>query len=141
MNRIQRIAEAIRQNDFQKYQEIRYPQIPDGETIVFDNENFSGVDFANFCLTFFTFNNCRLNKSKNINGFTITINNCSAQEIEFGDSFSVIYAKNSDFSDMKYCKQTLLADVKNLNDYSIFTSCTVDPETIKHFTLQGVKFS
>lgn len=140
MNRIKKIANTIRQNDFKKYQNVRYPQIPDGEKIVFINENFCNVDFANFCLTFFTFNNCILDKSKNLNGLTITIDNCSAKGIEFGDSSSVIYAKNSDFSSMKYCKGTLLADVKNLNDYSVFTNCTVDPETIKHFKSQGVIF-
>lgn len=140
MCRIKKLANEIRQNNFEKYQKIRFPQIPDGEEIVFKNEDFRNVDFADFSLTFFTFNKCNLDGAKNINGFSIIIDNCSARGLEFNNTFSVIYANDSDFSNMEYNKSTLLADVKHHNDYSVFTNCTMNPETIRYFEPQGVRF-
>lgn len=63
-----RIAAAIRANDLPAYQRERYPAIPDGEIVWFVNEDFSGVDFDQFVMGFFAFENCNLDYAKHIYG-------------------------------------------------------------------------
>ena len=49
-----KIAQAIRNNNFAEYQAARYPTIQDGEAVLFRDEDFSGVDFGAFTMGFST---------------------------------------------------------------------------------------
>ena len=66
MNITRYLAVAIRANDLPAYQRERYPAIPDGEIVQFVDENFSGVDFDQFVMGFFVFENCNLDGAKHI---------------------------------------------------------------------------
>ena len=65
---IRSIAAAIRTNDFSAYQRKRYPNIQEGELVQFVHEDFSGVDFGQFVMGFFAFENCNLDGAKHIYG-------------------------------------------------------------------------
>jgi hypothetical protein len=64
MNITRYLAAAIRANDLPAYQRERYPAIPDGEIVRFVNEDFSGVDFEQFVMGFFVFENCTILSGK-----------------------------------------------------------------------------
>ena len=70
-----KIAAAIRANDFSVYQRERYPTIQEGELVRFVNEDFSGVDFGQFVMGFFAFENCNLDGAKHIYGQPIYFTN------------------------------------------------------------------
>ena len=40
------VAATIREGNFKKYQEARYPTIEGGSSLVFTHEEFTGVDFV-----------------------------------------------------------------------------------------------
>ena len=63
-----RIAESIRANDFSTYQRERYPAIQEGEFVRFTDEDFRGIDFDQFVMGFFVFQNCNLDNAKHIYG-------------------------------------------------------------------------
>ena len=68
MRPINEIAAAIRANDLPAYQRERYPTIQEGEFVRFVDEYFSGVDFGQFVMGFFVFENCNLDYTKHIYG-------------------------------------------------------------------------
>ena len=76
-----RITAAIRANDLLAYQRERYPAIPDGEIIRFVNEDFSDVDFGQFVVGFFVFQNCNLNGAEHIYGRPIYFINSSVRNV------------------------------------------------------------
>ena len=137
----QRIAEAIRQNNMSAYQDTRYPEIQEGEAVVFIDENFEEVDFSKFILGFFKFRNCNLDKSRGLNSQPIIIENCSAKNLDLIGCYAVIEAFNSDFRDMKYDSVTTLGTLKKDGTCSSrFVDCKLDEKTIEHFSAQGVEF-
>ena len=140
------LADAIRSYDKNKYLEIRFPKnqdnegIPDGEDIIFENEDFSGVNFDGFLNGFVTFDKCNLDGAINIHSQPIYITDCSAKGIDLRGCGTVIEAAGSDFSGMVYDSDTVLA-IKINNSPSIFTNCTVDVDMKNHFLKQGVIFN
>ncbi len=134
-----RIAETIKSNDLQAYQAERYPGTPDGEDLVFTGEDFADTDFANFSMGFTVFEKCNLDRAKNLYGQPITLTDCSAISIDLRGLALVIHAARTDFSQMKYDDETVLAKPEN-NSPSTFVNCTIDPDAIEHFKAQGVVF-
>lgn len=135
-----RIAEAIRQNDYEAYQNIRYPHIPDGEEVVFDSQDFSGVDFAKFGLGFFVLEGCNLDRAKALRGQPITIKDCSARGLDLSGVSAVINAIDSDFTGMKFDEATVLARPENGRaGCSEFVDCRLDSATREYFERQGVR--
>ena len=78
-----RIAESIRANDLPTYQRERYPAIQEGEFVRFKNEDFHGVDFDQFVMGFFVFQNCNLDNAKHIYGQPIYFINSSVRNVDF----------------------------------------------------------
>ena len=82
-----RIAATIRANDLPAYQRERYPAIQEGEIVRFIDEDFSGVDFNQFVMGFFMFQNCNLDGAKHIYGQPIYFTNSSVRnEIRRGNA-------------------------------------------------------
>ena len=77
------IAESIRANDLPAYQCDRYPDIQEGEIVRFVDEDFSGVDFDQFVMGFFVFQNCNLDDAKHIYGQPIYFTNSSVRNVDF----------------------------------------------------------
>ena len=134
-----RIAAAIRANDLPAYQRERYPAIPDGETVQFVDENFSGVDFDQFVMGFFVFQNCNLDGAKHIYGQPIYFINSSVRNVDFRGAKLIIEAKDCDFRGMKYDEETqFVYGSGELAARSRFMSCRLDEKVRKFLTRQGV---
>ena len=121
-----KLVNSIRENDFAKYQEVRYhdDEIFDGETLIFREENFANVDFAKFNLGFWWFEDCDLSGAKNFSGQPITFVNCNLSGADFCGVSTVIKAENSDFRDVKFDNKTQIYA-------SEFVNCKLDPDFAK----------
>lgn len=133
-----KIAQAIRNNNLAEYQAARYPMIQDGESVIFQNEDFSKVDFNAFSMGFFRFENCKLDHATEIYGQPIYFVNSSLRNADFRGAKAIIYAENCDFTDIVYDDETLFA--YDTSTVSIFTNCIFDSQTRAFFETQGVKF-
>jgi len=114
-----RIAESIRANDLPAYQRERYPAIQEGETVRFTDEDFHGIDFDQFVMGFFVFQNCNLDDAKHIYG-----------------------QEDCDFRGMKYDRETqFVYGSGKLAARSRFINCKLDDETRDFLSQQGVEIS
>ena len=139
---IRRITVAIRANDLPAYQSKRYPAIPDGEIVRFVNEDFSGVDFDQFVMGFFAFENCNLDYAKHIYGQPIYFTNSSVRDVDFRGVKAIIEAEDCDFRGMKYDKETqFVYGSGELAVRSRFMNCRLDDEAQKFLMRQGVDIS
>ena len=142
MNITRYLAAAIRANDLPAYQRERYPIIPDGETARFVDEDFSGVDFEQFVMGFFVFENCNLNGAKHIYGQPIYFTNSSVRNVDFCDVKAIIEAEGCDFRGMKYDEETqFVYGSGELAARSCFVNCQLDDEAREFFMRQGVDIS
>ncbi|HRQ86790.1 MAG TPA: hypothetical protein PLY16_01640 [Candidatus Saccharibacteria bacterium] len=136
------IANAIRNNDFPLYQRTRYPHIQDGDVLVFEDEDFSGVNFEQFSMGFAEFYNCNLDNAKYLHGQPVKIEGGSAKNLDLRGVGLILQALECDFSGLKYNESTQLSYGEGGQDaYSVFSGCTVDSETVEYFKTQGVDFS
>ena len=137
-----KIAAALRANDLPAYQRERYPAIPDGEIVRFVDEDFSGVDFEQFVMGFFVFENCNLNGAKHIYGQPIYFTNSSVRDVDFRSVKAIIEAKDCDFRGMKYDEETqLVYGSGELAARSRFVNCRFDEEARKFLMRQGADIS
>ena len=135
-----KIAVAIRANDLPAYQRERYPAIPDGETARFVNEDFSDVDFGQFVMGFFMFENCNLDNAKHIYGQPIYFTNSSVRNVDFRSVKAIIEAEGCDFRGMKYDEETqFVYGSGELAARSRFVNCRLDEEARGFLTRQGVE--
>lgn len=142
MNITRYLAAAIRANDLPAYQRERYPAIPDGEIVRFVDEDFSGVDFEQFVMGFFVFENCNLNGAKHIYGQPIYFTNSSVRDVDFRGVKAIIEAKDCDFRGMKYDEETqLVYGSGELAARSRFMNCRLDDKAQKFLMRQGVDIS
>lgn len=142
MNITRYLAAAIRANDLPAYQRERYPAIPDGEIVRFVDEDFSGVDFEQFVMGFFVFENCNLNGAKHIYGQPIYFTNSSVRDVDFRSVKAIIEAKDCDFRGMKYDEETqLVYGSGELAARSRFVNCRFDEEARKFLMRQGADIS
>lgn len=142
MNITRYLAVAISANDLPAYQRERYPAIPDGEIVRFVNEDFSGVDFDQFVMGFFMFENCNLDNTKHIYGQPIYFINSSVRNVDFCDVKAIIEAEGCDFRGMKYDEETQF--VYGSGEFaarSRFMNCRLDDEAQKFLMRQGVDIS
>ena len=126
---IRSIAAAIRANDFSAYQRKRYPAIQEGELVQFVNEDFSGVDFGQFVMGFFRFENCNLDGAKHIYGQPIYFTNSSVRNVDFRGVKAIIEAEGCDFRGIKYDEETQF--VYGSGEFaarSRFVNCQLDDE-------------
>ena len=139
---IRRIAAAIRANDLPAYQRERYPAIPDGEIVRFVNEDFSGVDFDQFVMGFFVFENCNLDGARHIYGQPIYFTDSSVRNVDFCGVKAIIEAEGCDFRGMKYDEETqLVYGSGKLAARSRFVNCRFDEEARGFLMRQGVDIS
>lgn len=130
------IAISIRRNNLDEYQDNRYPSIPDGELLEFENEDFSSVDFNHFYMGSSHFRNCILNNATGLYGQPVNFEKCSAIGIDFRSVSIVIKAKGSNFSDMLFDNDTNFSvqnpENKKLNfeNLSVFDDCILDKKFI-----------
>ncbi len=137
-----RIAESIRANDFSAYQRERYPAIQEGEFVRFTDEDFSGVDFDQFVMGFFVFQNCNLDDAKHIYGQPIYFINSSVRNVDFRGVKAIIEAKDCDFRGIKYDEETqFVYDSGKLAARSRFINCKLDDETRDFLSQQGVEIN
>lgn len=137
-----RIAESIRANDLPAYQRERYPVIPDGEVVRFVDEDFSGVDFNQFVMGFFVFENCNLDNAKHIYGQPIYFINSSVRNVDFRGVKAIIEAKDCDFRGVKYDEETqFVYGSGKLAARSRFIKCKLDDETRDFLSQQGVEIN
>ncbi len=137
-----RIAESIRANDFSAYQRERYPAIQEGEFVRFTDEDFSGVDFDQFVMGFFVFQNCNLDDAKHIYGQPIYFINSSVRNVDFRGVKAIIEAKDCDFRGIKYDEETqFVYDSGKLAARSRFINCKLDDETRVFLSQQGVEIN
>ena len=137
-----RIAESIRANDFSAYQRERYPAIQEGEFVRFTDEDFHGVDFDQFVMGFFVFQNCNLDDAKHIYGQPIYFTNSSVRNVDFCGAKLIIEAKDCDFRGMKYDKETqFVYGSGKLAARSRFINCKLDDETRDFLNQQGVEIN
>ena len=143
MNTItRRIAVAISANDLPAYQRERYPVIPDGEIVRFVDEDFSGVDFDQFVMGFFAFENCNLDYAKYIYGQPIYFTNSSVQNVDFRGVKAIIEAEGCDFRGMKYDEETqFVYGSGELAARSRFMNCRLDDEACEFLVKQGVEIA
>lgn len=142
MNITRYLAAALRANDLPAYQRERYPVIPDGEIVQFVDENFSGVDFDQFVMGFFAFENCNLDGAKHIYGQPIYFTNSSVQNVDFRGVKAIIEAEGCDFRGMKYDEETqLVYGSGELAARSRFMNCRLDDEAREFLMRQGVDIS
>ena len=142
MNITRYLAAALRANDLPAYQRERYPAIPDGEIVRFVDEDFSGVDFEQFVMGFFVFENCNLNGAKHIYGQPIYFTNSSVRDVDFRSVKAIIEAKDCDFRGMKYDEETqLVYGSGELAARSRFVNCRFDEEARKFLMRQGADIS
>ena len=137
-----RIAESIRANDLLTYQRERYPAIQEGETVRFTDEDFHGIDFDQFVMGFFVFQNCNLDDAKHIYGQPIYFTNSSVRNVDFRGVKAIIEAKGCDFRGMKYDEETqFVYGSGKLAVRSRFINCKLDDETRDFLSQQGVEIS
>lgn len=137
-----RIAESIRANDFSAYQHERYPAIQEGKTVRFTDEDFSGVDFDQFVMGFFVFQNCNLDDAKHIYGQPIYFINSSVRNVDFRGVKAIIEAKDCDFRGIKYDEETqFVYGSEKLAARSRFINCKLDDETRDFLSQQGVEIN
>ena len=137
-----RIAESIRANDFSAYQRERYPAIQEGEFVRFTDEGFHGVDFDQFVMGFFVFQNCNLDDAKHIYGQPIYFINSSVRNVDFRGLKAIIEAEDCDFRGMKYDEETqFVYGSGRLAARSRFINCKLDDETRVFLNQQGVEIS
>ena len=137
-----RIAESIRANDFSAYQRERYPAIQEGEFVRFTDEGFHGVDFDQFVMGFFVFQNCNLDDAKHIYGQPIYFINSSVRNVDFRGVKAIIEAEDCDFRGMKYDEETqFVYDSGRLAARSRFINCKLDDETRVFLNQQGVEIN
>ena len=137
-----RIAESIRANDLPTYQRERYPAIQEGEFVRFKNEDFHDVDFDQFVMGFFVFQNCNLDNAKHIYGQPIYFINSSVRNVDFRGAKAIIEAEDCDFRGIKYDEETqFVYDSGKLAARSRFINCKLDDETRDFLSQQGVEIS
>lgn len=137
-----RIAESIRANDFSAYQHERYPAIQEGEFVRFTDEDFRSVDFGQFVMGFFVFENCNLDDAKHIYGQPIYFINSSVRNVNFRGVKAIIEAEDCDFRGMKYDEETqFVYDSGRLAARSRFINCKLDDETRDFLNQQGVEIN
>ena len=142
MNITRYLAAAIRANDLPAYQRERYPAIPDGEIVRFVNEDFSGVDFEQFVMGFFVFENCNLDGAKHIYGQPIYFINSSVRNVDFRSVKAIIEAEGCDFRGMKYDEETqFVYGSGEFATRSRFVNCRLGDEAQKFLMRQGVDIS
>ena len=142
MNITRYLAAAIRANDLPAYQRERYPAIPDGEIVRFVNEDFSGVDFDQFVMGFFVFEDCNLDNAKHIYGQPIYFTDSSVRNMDFCSVKAIIEAEGCDFRGMKYDEETQF--VYGSGELAVrlcFVNCRLDDEAQKFLMRQGVDIS
>lgn len=137
----EKIADRIKEDDFSGYQKERYPEIQDGEELIFENEDFSNVNFDNFSMGFTTFRYCNLDGANHLYGQPITLNNCSARGIDFRGISAVFIANDTDFSGMLFDENTNISKDDGNGIYSIFIHCKLDLSAKKFFEQHGAKIS
>ena len=136
------IAAAIRANDLPAYQRERYPAIQEGEIVRFIDEGFSGVDFDQFVMGFFVFENCNLDDAKHIYGQPIYFTNSSVRNVDFRGVKAIIEAKDCDFRGIKYDEETqFVYGSGKLATRSRFINCKLDDETRDFLNQQGVEIN
>ena len=137
-----RIAESIRANDFSTYQRERYPAIQEGEFVRFTDEDFRGMDFDQFVMGFFVFQNCNLDNAKHIYGQPIYFTDSSVRNVDFRGVKAIIEAKDCDFRGMKYDEETqFIYGSGKLAARSRFINCKLDDETRDFLSQQGVEIN
>ena len=137
-----RIAESIRANDFSAYQHERYPAIQEGEFVRFTDEDFHGIDFDQFVMGFFVFQNCNLDDTKHIYGQPIYFTNSSVRNVDFRGVKAIIEAEDCDFRGMKYDEKTqFVYGSGKLAARSRFINCKLDDETRNFLSQQGVEIN
>ena len=137
-----RIAESIRANDFSAYQRERYPAIQEGEFARFTDEDFRSVDFGQFVMGFFVFENCNLDDAKHIYGQPIYFTNSSVRNVDFRGVKAIIEAKDCDFRGIKYDEETqFVYGSGKLATRSRFINCKLDDETRDFLNQQGVEIN
>ena len=137
-----RIAESIRANDLPAYQRERYPAIQEGEFVRFTDEDFRGVDFGQFVMGFFVFQNCNLDDAKHIYGQPIYFINSSVRNVDFRGVKAIIEAEDCDFRGMKYDEETqFVYGSGKLAARSRFINCKLDDETRDFLSQQGVEIN
>ena len=137
-----RIAESIRANDLPAYQRERYPAIQEGELIRFTDEDFHGVDFDQFAMGFFVFENCNLDDTKHIYGQPIYFTDSSVRNVDFRGVKAIIEAKGCDFRGIKYNEETqFVYDSGKLAARSRFINCKLDDKTRDFLSQQGVEIN
>ena len=137
-----KIAAAIRANDFSAYQHERYPAIQEGEIVRFVDEDFSGVDFGQFVMGFFVFQNCNLDDAKHIYGQPIYFTDSSVRNVDFCGAKLIIEAKDCDFRGMKYDNETqFVYGSGKLAARSCFINCKLNDETRDFLSQQGVEIN
>ena len=137
-----RIAESIRANDLPAYQRERYPTIQEGETVRFTDEDFRGIDFDQFVMGFFVFQNCNLDDAKHIYGQPIYFTDSSVRNVDFRGVKAIIEAEDCDFRGMKYDEETqFVYGSSRLAARSRFINCKLDDETRDFLSQQGVEIS
>lgn len=142
MNITRYLAAALRANDLPAYQRERYPVIPDGEIVRFVDEDFSDVDFDQFVMGFFAFENCNLDNAKHIYGQPIYFTNSSVRNVDFRGVKAIIGAEGCDFRGMKYDEETqFVYGGGELAARSRFINCRLDDKAQKFLMRQGVDIS
>ena len=137
-----RIAESIRANDFSAYQRERYPAIQEGEFVRFTDEDFHGVDFDQFVMGFFVFQNCNLDDAKHIYGQPIYFTNSSVRNVDFRGVKAIIEAEDCDFRGMKYDEETqFVYGSGKLTARSRFINCKLDNEARDFLSQQGAEIN
>jgi hypothetical protein cdiviTM7_01975 len=137
-----RIAAAIRANDLPAYQRERYPAIQEGEFVRFVDEDFYSVDFGQFVMGFFMFENCNLDGAKHIYGQPIYFINSSARNVDFRGVKAIIEAEGCDFRGMKYDEETqFVYGNGELAARSRFVNCRLDDEAGEFLVKQGVEIA
>ena len=137
-----RIAESIRANDFSTYQRERYPAIQEGEFVRFTDEDFRGIDFDQFVMGFFVFQNCNLDDAKHIYGQPIYFTDSSVRNVDFRGVKAIIEAEDCDFRGMKYDEETqFVYGSGRLAARSRFINCKLDDETRDFLNQQGVEIN
>lgn len=140
MRATNKITAAIRANDLPAYQRERYPAIQEGEIVRFVDEDFSGVDFDQFVMGFFVFEDCNLDNAKHIYGQPIYFTNSSVRNVDFCGVKAIIEAEGCDFRGMKYDKETqFVYGSGELAARSCFVNCQLDEEAREFFMRQGVE--
>ena len=142
MRATNKIAAAIRANDLLTYQRERYPAIQEGETVRFTDEDFHGIDFDQFVMGFFVFQNCNLDNAKHIYGQPIYFTDSSVRNVDFRGVKAIIEAKGCDFRGMKYDEETqFVYGSGKLTARSRFINCKLDDKTRDFLSQQGVEIS